>query len=438
MCIIDPSLYERGGKVNEVGATRILVAPEKGTEGRRQLTVYSNRVALGGDTKAVAMILPVPNPGNDPRNVRVVDTTDDSGRVSRLFDELRPLTHKRRPSVTSRGGGGISKGAAQTSKDDAVPMLPVEVSGSYAYTIVPRVSDFDRVQGEVLPNRPSAEVMELLQNTYDADAFSYLVCKLSAAKDAQYHPLAYTHPTTVSHVDKISSSSMKSSLFVPTLHYHGDEEDEEVERMKRISAMKKLLEDTETGAAAASGSIDGRDVFHDALTPVSTRGETGKRLALEHEERDRKKKRASYTYLYHGVPGYDVDQDEDADVFRRSDPDFPHWDHEIYMFGVAEDEAFGRRAGTMKGGTQKQLDEALARVPESYARAMDRKQPVEKFRFRRMVGKLFPNEDVVVASSCGVASSPSPSPSSATTRRLEQEKKQGSGWGVRSFLSSLF
>jgi len=57
MCAIDAGLYEHGGKVREVSSTRILVAPEKGSEDARQVTVYSNRVSLREGTTAVAMSL---------------------------------------------------------------------------------------------------------------------------------------------------------------------------------------------------------------------------------------------------------------------------------------------------------------------------------------------------------------------------------------------
>jgi len=382
MCIIDPGLYDHGGQVRAVAGTRILVCPEKGSGGSRQVTVYSNRVALGSGTRAVAMILPVPNPGNDPRHINVVDTSDDRGVSSRLFDVLHPLTQKVNPTISTKSRS--VKGQGGKKYDNGESTLPVERSGSYAYTVVPKFEDFRRVHGSVLPNKPSDAVMRLLSETYTTHMFSFLVCKIAAGEDAQYHPLAYTHPMM----------SSGARLFVPTLHYHGEEND-------------TLLHATGTSS---------EDYFNRYLTPIATRGGNGsngpdvrvllerqrKEMEIEEAEarapqikRDNAFKKSLYAFQYSDVDGYDVEQDEDADFFRKSSPDFPHWDHEVYMFGVSPDEQFGRRSSVMRG-TQTELDSALRKIPDSYARLIDREQAMSAFRFRRMLGNRFANGDVTL------------------------------------------
>ena len=331
MCVIDPALYEHTGKVRDVAATRLLVAPVKKSGGSRQLTVYSNRVALEKGTKAVAMILPVPNPGNEPHNIRVVDTSDDAGDESRLFSALHSLVRKPLPPTNSSRGMIPKAGSRQ------VP-LPIERCGSYAFTIVPSILDFRRVHSDMLPREPSRPVMKLLRKTYDERSFSFLVCKIAAGADAQYHPLAYTHPVL-----------RPGTLFVPTLHYHGDEDNDgggnEIARLLRHQRIQE------------SAATSPRELYS----------------------------------LYHNVH-----QDEDADFEVPEAEHLPHWDHEIYMFGVSPQGRFGRRA--LLCTTQNELDSVLTNVvPRSYTRAaLDFHQPQETFRFRRMLGKRFENRDVLL------------------------------------------
>lgn len=381
MWIIDPELYQHSGKVNEVASTRILVSPEKGHESSRQLTVYSNRVSLGQGTSAVAMILPVPNPGNDPQNICVLDTSDDKGTKSRLFDLLFPITRMVEKTAISKNSRSMLQSA------NIIPagkqMLPVEKSGSYAYTVVPKITDFDRVQGAVLPNRPSENVMDLLRQSYDTDSFSFLVCKLCAAEDAQYHPLAYTHPLLRTNVQ---SGNVKR-IFVPTLHFHGDEHEvNESDSEKETDSLGNVLSPFYPGDPQANA--------HDAYIRTLLKQQR-RQMKKEQTGQDTESKKHMHALQYHGITRYDVDQDENADFFRRESPEFPHWDHEIYMFGVAADEPFGRRASVMQG-TQEQLDSALYKIPSSYSRALSSKQDMSNFRFRRMLGKRFANEDITL------------------------------------------
>jgi len=430
MCIIDPAIYEHFGKVRDIANTLILVAPEKGTGNTRQLTVYSNRVSLGEGTNAVAMILPVPNPGNDARQIRVIDTSDDvaengdygaeddednnngdvakddgngfggfarfgdhdgfgslfpsdtrkkteKGRTkkkgsSRLFDMLRPLTAKPQPKFIRMANSAVPR--SRGADDEPPQMLPVEKSGSYEFTVVPSLSDFERVEASLLSNRPSPAVMKLLTTHYEERRFSFLVCKIAAGRDAQYHPLAYTHPVNID-----------GKMFVPTLHYHGEE--------------------------------PGRD-FLGFTSPILARGHD-QDLVQQLSERQRQRRGANdeanrvdtpsygdeqamrlHASQYKDVPDYDVHQDEGADYYRGSNEEYPHWDHEIYMLGVDPTEKFGRRAMV---ATQERLDSVLSdtsttkegrsSAPASYRKVLGQ-HPVSTFRFRRMLGHRFPNMDI--------------------------------------------
>lgn len=373
MCVIDPRLYEHSGRVKDVASTRLLVSPENNRPGR-QLTVYSNRVALDAGTQAVAMILPVPNPGNVAVSVRVIDTSDDKGKSSALFDRLRPLVSKPPPDDRSSGlrGQAISKSSSPTPS-----LLPVERAGAYAYTLVPSIDDFGRVRGDMLPRPPSAEVMQLLRDKYEPRSFSFLVCKMDAGDDAQYHPLAYTHPVL-----------RKGNLFVPTLHYHGDE-------------VKNSTEEEDLWSLLHRSGGRGADREQDIVQAMLRKQRESELLTerpnyLRKAEETLESKRFMFAMRYDKCyPDYDVEQDEDADVFIEESPELPHWDHEIYMFGVSPDpdEKFGRRTMACK---QDDLDRALREVPASYASALGRHQDRNCFRFRRMLGKRFANEDIVL------------------------------------------
>jgi len=330
MCIVDPTLYDSSGSVSLVANTSILVAPQSGTNYKRQLTVYSNRVRMGGDTQSVAMILPVPNPGHDPRDITVVDTSDDSNGTSQLFSALRPLTRKLTLSYSNSylmANGSMEKGV------EARSVLPVHTSGSYEFTIVPRMDYFGRLDRRLLPRPPSPPVMKLLNEHY-GKAFSFIVCKLSAASDAQYHPLAYTHPVMVRTANHVNVPT----LFVPTLHYHGDEEQRH------------------TKDVAASDQWSTLDSSFGQYMPVN---------ALFDSRHSR----------------------------HSTNKNNPHWDHEIYAFGVKDAAEFGLRQKDVVI-TQAGLNQAMKSVPNSYKTVLGEEPDTAAFRFRRMFGDGFENGDI--------------------------------------------
>ena len=222
MCIIDGGFYGAGGRVARVHGTRILAA--RCRDGASQLTVYANAVALGPASAPVAMILPVPvgdNKGGAER-VRMVDTSEDPSGA-RLWDALAPLFKEREASFGLDGDGG---GARLSNRSAALPVLRC---GSYEYSVVPSVDDFGRLDAR-LAGRPSAGVEALLRERY-ARGFAFLVCRI--ARGGAYHPVAYTHPLGVAtgtcgappttRRERESGDREEARLFVPTLHWHGDE-----------------------------------------------------------------------------------------------------------------------------------------------------------------------------------------------------------------------
>jgi hypothetical protein len=191
MCILS-------GGVRRVSDTEILVFP---TDARGwQVTIYSNRVQLlspaastpattpwhtrdhGASKSVVAMVLPFP--AGECKMIDISDSTD-------LFKALRtwfiPHEHAHAHAPQERGGG----------------CLEVQRCGSYRYSVVPSLSDFDRVDASVFELTP--RVASLLATSYGT-GYSFLVCILDA--NAKYAPIAYRHPT------------FEQALFIPTLHSH--------------------------------------------------------------------------------------------------------------------------------------------------------------------------------------------------------------------------
>lgn len=175
--------------VAAVAATKILVVDH----GPRQVTVYSNRVSLAGG-HPTAMVLPVPsaNPDSPNSGIRVFDCTPCAALLT-VLDDLFPKPPAPRGFGMARGGG-------------ASP-LEVHRSGSYRYSVVPRLADFARLQHEAFGVDPTSDLAALLAAHYGA-GFAFLVCVIDAT--AEFAPIAWEH-------DKAAGGR----LFVPTRHFHG-------------------------------------------------------------------------------------------------------------------------------------------------------------------------------------------------------------------------
>lgn len=175
-------------QVEEVNATKIFTSLTHDQE--RQFLVYSNQVETDFDN---LMILPVPN----PESVVFVNLS----KYSKLFDDLESNFVKSRGSSMNLYA---SRSAASFDTLERPPLVVYSV-GAYSASIVPSISEFDRLDKKhfKLPR----DLETILDTTYDRQ-FGFIVCKLKQGKHT-YHPFAYTHQKHNSNL-----------LFIPTLHYH--------------------------------------------------------------------------------------------------------------------------------------------------------------------------------------------------------------------------
>lgn len=170
MCIIS-------GDVSTVKNTKIFVGLQEG--GQRQLTVYSNEVALENEPSGT-MILPVP----EPSDVQFVDMTNHKD----LFDKLDAWPREK--------GGYLSLGGDRS--------LEVEEVGSYVASKVPNHSAFESLDKDKF--RVKEEVLKYLKQTYPK-GYSFIAFALEPNKS--YHPFAYSH-----------LAPKDGKMFIPTMHFH--------------------------------------------------------------------------------------------------------------------------------------------------------------------------------------------------------------------------
>lgn len=183
MCIIQ-------GDTKHVGDTQIFSFATRGG-GQYQVTVYSNEIQLNKEAKKRhnAMILAVPR-GNE--DFGMIDLSNDKD-VFKKLEKCFPVAYQGPVTLNSRSFG--------TSKAD---YLEVKSCGSYRYSLVPTLQDFERVDPSVF--QIDGDVKSLLSSKYE-NGFAFLVCKIAESK--KFHPVAYFHPIPKS-----------GKLFVPTLHFH--------------------------------------------------------------------------------------------------------------------------------------------------------------------------------------------------------------------------
>jgi Zinc finger, ZZ type len=170
--------------VLRVTRTRILVAP---LPANRQLIVYENNVEQMGRN---AMVLPVPS--GDP--IALMDLSRYKGNVWEDCESMFPKPPR------SPDFGGESHAWSYQSKAP----LPVQRVGGYNCTIVPTMSDFNRLAENVF-SLPS-DIEEVLKDHYSS-GFSFIVCAFQ--HEVKAHPIAYT-----------SGRLPDGSLFIPTRHAH--------------------------------------------------------------------------------------------------------------------------------------------------------------------------------------------------------------------------
>jgi hypothetical protein len=183
MCIFN-------SEVIRVSNTQILVTHS--TDGKRQLTVYSNKVNTAGGN---AMILPVPK-GGRAASVRFHDLS----AYPNLFEDCAKCFAAARVSK-----GALGWGALTDSYELSNSTLRVHDVGSYRASIVPTLDDFSRLDASVFSLSPA--IGDVLRQSYGSE-FEFIVCQLQSGSH-EYHPFAYSHDVS------------GSALFVPTLHEHG-------------------------------------------------------------------------------------------------------------------------------------------------------------------------------------------------------------------------
>ena len=177
MCMIS-------GEIETVSKTNIFTAiVYKCT----QLTVYSNHVDITNNP--VAMILPVPKfKNNIPIKMLNLSETD-------LFSELNGCCKPR------TRGGFFGQGTKSSNGS-----IKVERCGSYQYSIVDEISEFENLDNSIF--KIDFSCLDYIKKFYGTKTsnFAFLVCIID--KSADYSPIAYIH------------ESNNKTLFIPTRHYH--------------------------------------------------------------------------------------------------------------------------------------------------------------------------------------------------------------------------
>jgi hypothetical protein len=174
--------------VERVNATKIFSCFTE-DEGR-QFVIYSNQVTTDEDYNM--MILPVPNPAS-------VDLIN-LNHYPNFFEDCQKNFYYSTP----RQDYNTRSMSASFDRYERPP-LPVYNVGSYVASIVPSVSDFDRLNPRHFP--VSSDLRQILGRQYDSE-FGFICCRLKSGNHT-YHPFAYSHDRHTSRL-----------LFIPTFHYH--------------------------------------------------------------------------------------------------------------------------------------------------------------------------------------------------------------------------
>lgn len=178
--------------VKTVSNTRIAVFP---LSYGRQLTVYTNSVAISKRGKGNAMILPFPR--RQGASVELVDFSKYPGDFWRDCDSLFPEYN------VYAASGGFSFGSVQGS---APKTLPVQRIGGYNCSIAESIEDLKRINSNVF--EISHEAGEILSKHY-AKGYSFVIAQFD--HDVSGHPLGV-----------ISARMDNDMLYIPTRHEHGE------------------------------------------------------------------------------------------------------------------------------------------------------------------------------------------------------------------------
>lgn len=198
----------------EVSATNIFVAPNESKE--RQIVVYSNNVDTRFEKNL--MVLAVPN----PETVDFVDLSD----YQELFEDVKKYfkRHKIATRSVNMSYNGMSKSFSATNS------LHIHEVGNFLASICKNINDLKKIDAKTF-GKINDDALEFMKSKYSDTGYGFVVCKLKKG-NYNYHPFAYTH--------KISNG-----LFIPTMHYHGDEKTRYETELK----LKKEFNDIEFNTA---------------------------------------------------------------------------------------------------------------------------------------------------------------------------------------------
>lgn len=194
----------------KVSATNIFVAPNESKE--RQIVIYSNNVDTSFEKNL--MVLAVPN----PETVDFVDLSD----YQELFEDVKK--YFARHEIVTRSHNRTSKSSSTTNS------LHIHEVGNFLASVCKNINDLKKIDVETF-GRINDDSVDFMKSKYSNTKYGFVVCKLKKG-NYNYHPFAYTH--------KISDV-----LFVPTMHYHGDEKTRYETELK----LKKEFNDIEFNKA---------------------------------------------------------------------------------------------------------------------------------------------------------------------------------------------
>lgn len=183
MCIIQ-------GETESVSNTKILVSATRNPQ--HQLIVYSNSVQIA--TNPVAMILPFPNYSKN-NAVKVIPTTQDDNAIFTKLEKIFPDEYALEV-MSSNCFGSPSPRSVK---------LAVHRAGSYRYSIVNNLADFDKLDNNVF-KLYDQNIVKIFKKYYKE--YGFIVCIID--QSATYTPFMY-----------ITEKMPNNRYFIPTRHYHG-------------------------------------------------------------------------------------------------------------------------------------------------------------------------------------------------------------------------
>lgn len=186
----------------DVYATNIFVAPD--TKKERQIVVYSNTVDTSFEKNL--MVLAVPN----PETVDFVDLSE----YPEFFEDISKYFKRHEVRTRSVYKSYGSNGSESFDCDEP----HVHEVGNFLASICKKISDLKKINSNTF-GKIGDDALEFITSKYSNTGHGFVVCKLKKGNN-NYHPFAYTH--------KISSK-----LFVPTMHYHGDEKKRTEQELKK-------------------------------------------------------------------------------------------------------------------------------------------------------------------------------------------------------------